>query len=117
MKNQENKNHSDEELTLQGERLACRYLDRWASSRPASRLQAPRWQVLALAQRLLPGGHRDWRSGGRYLPSRNAAARPRVSGPVAWGLACPLAFGAGGGWGRGAARLVAGAGGVSARGR
>jgi len=37
-KKQENENHSVEELTPQGEWLACRYLDRWASNHPTSRL-------------------------------------------------------------------------------
>ena len=46
-----------------------------------------------------------------------AAARPRVNGPVAWGLARSPAIGAGGGWGCGTDRLCTGAGGVSARGR
>ena len=56
---QEDENRSVEELTPQGERLACWYLDRWASSHPASRPQAPRGQALILAQRLPLGEHRD----------------------------------------------------------
>ena len=47
VKNQENKSRNVKELTPQEERLACRYLDRWASSHPASGLQAPRGQALA----------------------------------------------------------------------
>ena len=50
-------------------------------------------------------------------PFSEAAARPQVNGPVAWGLAWPPALGEGGGWGRGATRLGVGAGGLSARGR
>ena len=34
-------------------------------------------------------------------PLPKAAARPRVNGPIAWGLARSLALGAGGGWGCG----------------
>ena len=49
-KKQEDENHSVEELTPQGERLACRYLDRWASNHPASRPRAPREQAQALTQ-------------------------------------------------------------------
>jgi len=72
-KNRENKDHSVEELTPQGERLACRYLDQWASSHPSSKSQAPRRQALVLAQRLPPSERLDWRSYGRFLPSQ----RPR----------------------------------------
>ena len=37
----EDENHTVEKLTPQGEQLACRYLDRWVSNHPASRLQTP----------------------------------------------------------------------------
>jgi hypothetical protein len=61
-----------------------------------------------------------WRAPGLALlrpasPFSEAAARPRVSGPDAWGLARLLSLGTGGG--RGASWLALGAGGVSARGR
>jgi len=61
-----------------------------------------------------------WRAPGLALlrptsPFSEAGARPRVSGPVAWGLSWPPPLGAGGG--RGATWPVEGAGGVSARGR
>ena len=61
-----------------------------------------------------------WRASGLTLlrlvsPLLEAVARPRVNGPVAWGLAWPSSFGAWGGWGRGTDRLCAGAGGVSTR--
>ena len=49
-KNQENKSRNVKELTPQEERLACRYLDRWASNHPASRPRAPREQAQALTQ-------------------------------------------------------------------
>jgi len=55
-KKQEDENHSVEELTPQGERPACQCLDRQASSRPASRLQAPHGQAQALVPHLPPGG-------------------------------------------------------------
>ena len=60
-----------------------------------------------------------WRARGLALlrlvsPFLEAAARPRVNGPVAWGLTRSPAFGAGGGWGHGTDRLCASAGGVSA---
>jgi len=70
---QENKSHNIKELTPRGEQLTCRCPDWWASSHPAPRSQAPRGQALALAQQLLLGGHRDWRSCGHSLLSR----RPR----------------------------------------
>ena len=72
-KNQENENHSIEELTPRGEQLACRCPDRWASSHPASRSLAPRGQAQAMAQQLPLGGHREWRSCGQSLLFR----RPR----------------------------------------
>jgi len=72
-RNRKNKSHNVEKLTPQGEQLACWRPDRWASSHPASRPQAPRGQALAFAQRLPLGGRRDWRSGGQSLLSR----RPR----------------------------------------
>jgi len=36
-KNQDNKSRNIKELTPQEERLACRYLDWWASNHPASK--------------------------------------------------------------------------------
>ena len=44
-KKQEDESHSVESITPQGEWLACRYLNRLASNRPASRLQAPHKQT------------------------------------------------------------------------
>jgi len=58
-KNQENKNNGVEELTPQGERLAYRCLDWWASSHPAARPPTPRGQALVLAQHLPPGERQD----------------------------------------------------------
>jgi len=57
-KKREDENHSVEKHTPQGERIACRYLDRWASDHPASRLQAPHGQAQALIQHLPPGERR-----------------------------------------------------------
>jgi len=57
-KKQEDENHSVESITPQGERLACRYLDRRALNRPASRLQAPRERAQASVQHL-PLGDRQ----------------------------------------------------------
>jgi hypothetical protein len=57
-KKSEDENHSVEKLTPQGVRPACRCLEQQASSRPASRLQAPRGQAQALVQRLPPGERR-----------------------------------------------------------
>jgi len=54
-KKQEDENHSVENITPQGERLAYRYLDRRASNHPASSLQAPHERARASAQHLLPG--------------------------------------------------------------
>ena len=54
-KKREDENHNVEELTTQGERLACRHLDRWASSRPVSRHQVPHEQAQVLVQHLPPG--------------------------------------------------------------
>jgi hypothetical protein len=51
----ENENHSVEDLTPQGEWPVCRYLDRQASNRPASRLQAPHERAQASARHLRPG--------------------------------------------------------------
>jgi len=45
IKKQENESHSVKELTTQGEQLACRCLDRQASSCPASRLRTPHGQA------------------------------------------------------------------------
>ena len=54
-KTQEDENHNAKDLTAQGERLACRYLNWWASSHPASRLQAPHERAQASARHLPPG--------------------------------------------------------------
>ena len=51
-KKQEDEDPSVEELTPQGEWLACRYPDRWASNHLASRLQAPHGQARALVRHL-----------------------------------------------------------------
>jgi hypothetical protein len=45
IKKQENESHSVKELTTQGEQLACRCLERQASSCPASRLRTPHGQA------------------------------------------------------------------------
>ena len=65
-------NNNVEDLTPWGERLACRYPDRWASSHPASRSQTPRGKALALAQQLPLGEYRDWRSCVQSLLSRRS---------------------------------------------
>ena len=46
-KNGKTKTATSKRLTPQGERLAFRHPDQWASSHPASGLQAPRGQALA----------------------------------------------------------------------
>jgi len=61
---------TSKKLTPQGEQLASRRPDRWASSHPASGLQTPRGRALAQARQFPPGGHRDWRSYDRPLLCR-----------------------------------------------
>ena len=84
-------------LTPRGEQLASQRPDQWASSHPASRLQAPRGQALTLAQQLPLDERRDWRSCGRPLLSR----RPRpdreseAPSPGAWHGRPPWALGEG----------------------